>query len=213
MSEMKDKDRGWDEMAAIWQAQPVPDVRKIADQVQTQHRRLIWRQRHEIIMTIMMVAIASAMLILEPDAWYRAWFLVVTGYVIVQQYLMLRAAKGLFRKHDTESVKDMLGHLARYHRQRIYRFRLRILKTVVIPIATIPLLWHLAPDDWSAPFSDWTSLIVLAVAVVLGIALNVRWVFRGMPRLRRALDEAESLRQALAGDEEKERGNGIGRRQ
>lgn len=201
MSEMKDKDRGWDEMAAIWQAQPVPDVRKIIAQVQTQHRRLIRRQRHEIIMTMTMVAIAFAMLILEPDAWYRAWFLVVTGYAIVQQYLMLRSAKGLFRKHDAESVKDMLGHLARYHRQRIYRSRLRMLETAVVPIVTIPLVWHLTGGRWDGLFSN-PEAGFLVILITVATVFNVWFARRGMPRFRRSMNEAERLRRTLADDAE-----------
>jgi fatty acid desaturase len=190
------KDRGWDEMTAIWQAQPVPDVRKIAAQVQTEHHRLIRRQAHEIIGTIVMAAAAWAMFDLTPDAWFRAWFLVLAGYAILQQYLMLRPARGLFRKHDTGSVKDMLGHLTRYHRQRIYRSRLRLLETVVITVASVPLAWHLAAGGWGV----WKTLIFAIMMTALA-AFNLWFARRGMPRFRRSLKEAESLRRTLAGDE------------
>lgn len=193
MSEMKD--RGWDEMAAIWQAQPVPDVRNIAGQVQTQHRRLVRRQAEGIIGTIMMVVAAWAMFDLTPDTWFRAWFLVLAGYAVLQQYLVVRLASGLFRKHGTESVTDMLEHLTRYHRQRIYRSRLRMLETAVITVASVPLAWHLAAGGWGV----WKTLIFAIMMTALAV-FNLWFAFRGMPRFRRALHEAESLRRTLGGD-------------
>jgi hypothetical protein len=201
MSEMKDK--GWDEMAAIWQAQPVPDVRKIAAQVQNQHRRLMRRQTKGIAKTILMVAMAGGVFFLEPDAWFRAWWLVLAGYVVLQQYVILRSARGLFRKHDKDSVKAMLEHLARHYRQRIYRSYLRMLDTAVLGIVSIPLIWHLSGGRWDGLFSH-SDAGFLAIGIPAAMVLGLWLSFRGMPRFRRKLHEAESLRRTLGSDEEDE---------
>lgn len=197
MNEMRDK--GWDEMAAIWQAQPVPDVGKIVAKVRDQRRRLLRRQTEGVIGTLVVVVAAWAMFNLTSDWWFRTWFLVLAGYAILQQYLVARSAKGLFRKHDADSVKDMLKHLTRHYRQRIYRSRLRMLETAVISAVSIPLAWHLATGGSGL----WKTLIFAIMMTAIGI-FNLWFAFRGMPRFRRELREAERLGQTLADDEENE---------
>lgn len=200
MSEMIDKE--WDELADIWRAQPVPDIQKIAAKVKTQRRRLVLTQAFEVFATTVIIAMAVAAPNLSSDAWLRGYIFVLAGYAILQQYLMARSVRGLW-KRDAESVKDMLEHSARHNLQRIYRLRLRYLESAVLAIVSVPLFWHLSDGDWGTLFSN-RPLRFLVILMALMVVGNSLWAFRRIPRFRRALDEAESMRKALAGGEEEE---------
>lgn len=197
MSEMTD--RGWDELAEVWRNQPVPDIQKIAAKVRVQRRRLLLSQAFEICATIVMIVVASLATTLTPDAWMRAYIYVLAGYVILQQYLMVRSAGGLW-KRNVESVKDMLEQSARHNRQRIYRLRLRFLEAAVIACASIPLIWHLAKGSWDVFFAHW-QLLVMAGMIAVAIAVNLLWASTRIPRFRRAMHEAESMRLALVSEQ------------
>lgn len=195
-------DRGWDDLATVWQNQPVPDIQKIAAKLRSQHRRLILVQANEFLNTFLILVVTCVAFMLTSDAWLRSFMLTLAVYAIVQQYLMVRSAKGLW-KRDTESVKDMLEHSARHNRQRIYRLRLRYLEMAVIAIATIPLIWHLSRGSWDGFFANTTPLLFAIMVIIVSLG-NLFWVFWRMPRFRRALHEIENMRQALASEEAEE---------
>lgn len=198
-------DREWDELAEAWRNQPVPDVRGIASKVRSQHRRLMLTQAFEISATITIIAMSFVVFFLSLNNWLRGFVVALAGYAILQQYLMTRSVKGLW-KSDAMNVKDMLEHLARHHQQRIYRLRLRLLEAAIIAAAAIPLLWHFSSGSWDALFSDPIPRN-LAILVTVGIVVNVAWSFWRIPRFRRALQKTESMKQALAGDEGEEQSN------
>lgn len=193
-------DSGWKELAEIWRNQPVPDVQKIAAKVRSQHLRLIGAQAFEICATIAIVVMAFLVRKLTTDAWMCGYIYVLAGYAILQQYLMARSARGLW-KRNMENVRKMLEHSVRHHRQRIYRLRLRYLETAVIVIASIPLIWHFSKGSWRVFSTHW-QLPYITSMVAAVIIVNLLWAFFRIRRFRRELHEAENMRQSLSGDEE-----------
>lgn len=198
MSDVAEK--GWDELAALWCDQPAPDVADLAAKVGLQRRRLLLTQAGEAVATIVVALMTWVMFTLTPDPWLRGFTVVVAAYVVVQQYLMARSTRGLW-KYDAFDVLEMAEHSIRHYRQRIYRLRLRLLEPVVVGAAAIPLIWHLSSGTWSG-FLKTPAARAFAVLIAGVMAVNIFWALSRMPRFRRALREAQKLRDALAGDDE-----------